>query len=80
MTRELGTRPLKNSISLSIVNEKHEQLEKQFFKGLVPSSLVIEAHRQLFDLEERRNSSELEALESLGRILILDNKFNEVIL
>lgn len=74
------TQSLKNSISLTIVNEKHEQLEKQFFKGLVPSSLVIEAHRQLFDLEERRNSSELEALESLGRILILDNKFNEVIL
>lgn len=71
---------LKSSLSLRIVNEKHEQLERQFFKGLVPSSLVIEAHRQLFDLEERRNASELEAIEALGRILILDNKFNEVIL
>lgn len=71
---------LKSSLSLRIVNEKHEQLEKQFFKGLVPSSLVIEAHRQLFDLEERRNASELEAIEALGRILILDNKFNEVVL
>ncbi|MFN8846598.1 MAG: TolC family protein [Bdellovibrionales bacterium] len=71
---------LKTSLSLNIVNEKHEQLERQFFKGLVPSSLVIEAHRQLFDLGERRNASELEALEALGRILILDNKFNEVIL
>lgn len=71
---------LKSSLSLSIVNEKHEQLERQFFKGLVPSSLVIEAHRQLFDLGERRNTSELEALEALGQILILDNKFNEVIL
>ncbi len=71
---------LKSSLSLRIVNEKHEQLERQFFKGLVPSSLVIEAHRQLFELEERRNASELEALEALGRILILDNKFGEVIL
>ena len=74
------TQSLKSSVSLGIVNEKHEQIERQFFKGLVPSSLVIEAHRQLFELEEQKNSSELEALESLGRILILDNKFNEVIL
>ncbi|OYZ23516.1 MAG: hypothetical protein B7Y39_04210 [Bdellovibrio sp. 28-41-41] len=71
---------LKSSLSLSIVNEKHEQLERQFFKGVVPSSLVIEAHRQLFDLEERRNASELEALDAYGRVLIIDNKFNEVVL
>jgi cobalt-zinc-cadmium efflux system outer membrane protein len=71
---------LKSSLSLKTVTEKHEQVEKQFFKGLVPSSLVIEAHRQLFDFEERRNASELEALESYGQLLILDNKFSEVIL
>lgn len=71
---------LKNSLSLRMVNEKHIQLERQFFKGLVPSSLVIEAHRQLVDLEERRNASELEAIEALGQVLILDNKFSEVIL
>ncbi len=71
---------LKNSLSLDILSGKHERLERQFFKGLVPSALVIEAHRQLFDLEQRRNASELEALDALGRILILDNKFNEVIL
>jgi outer membrane protein TolC len=71
---------LKNSLSLKDLEEKHEQVERQFFKGLVSSSLIIEAHRQLFELEERRNASELEALESYGRILIMDNKFNEVIL
>jgi cobalt-zinc-cadmium efflux system outer membrane protein len=71
---------LKNTISLKVIDEKHEQIEKQFFRGLVPSSLVIEAHRQLLDLEERRNLSELEALEALGQILIIDNKFQEVIL
>lgn len=73
-------RSLKDSISPDVLHGKHERLERQFFKGLVPSALVIEAHRQLFDLEQRRNASEIEALESLGRILILDNKFNEVIL
>lgn len=71
---------LKNLISSSAINENHEKVEKQFFKGLVAASLVIEAHRQLFDLEESRNISELEALEALGQILIIDNKFTEVIL
>lgn len=71
---------LKSSLSLDTLNGKHDRLEKQFFKGLVPSALVIEAHRQLFDLEQRHNTSELEALEALGRLLILENKFNEVIL
>jgi outer membrane protein TolC len=71
---------LKSSLSLTIANKSHEQLEKQFFRGLVPSSLVIEAHRQLFELGERRNASELEALEALGRVLIIDNQFSEVIL
>lgn len=71
---------LKNSLSVKALEERHEKVERQFFKGLVSSPLVIEAHRQLFDLEERRNASELEALETYGRILIMDNKFSEVVL
>lgn len=71
---------LKSGLSPKSLTEKHELVERQFFKGLVSSPLVIEAHRQLFDLEERRNASEIEALEAFGNILILDNKFTEVIL
>ena len=71
---------LEKSLSLDTLKGKHERIEKQFFKGLVPSALVIEGHRQLFDLEQRRNLSELEAIEALGRLLILENKFSEVTL
>lgn len=71
---------LTTSFNLEAIKGKHERIEQQFFKGLVPSALVIEAHRQIFDFEQRRNSSELEAIESLGRLLILDNKFSGVIL
>lgn len=74
------TTALSSTINSKSISEKHEKIEKQFFKGIVPSSLIIEAHRQLFDLESKRNESELEALDSLGQILILDNKFSEVIL
>ena len=71
---------LKTSLSSEFISLKHSQLETQFFKGLVSGSLVIEAHRQLQEFEENRNSSELEALDSLGQILMADNKFNEVVL
>lgn len=71
---------LKNAVSVKAMNDKHEEIERQFFKGVIPSSLMIEAHRQLFDLEESLNASELEALEAYGQILILDGQFNGVIL
>jgi outer membrane protein, heavy metal efflux system len=71
---------LKNTIRSSVLSERHEKVEKQFFKGLVSSSLVIEAHRQLFELEERRNSTELEAIEAYGQLLILNNQFEEAAL
>lgn len=71
---------LKNSISLKYVMEKHERLERQFLKGLVPSSLVIEAHRQLFDFAEQRNNAEVEAIHALGQVLIYDEKLAGVVL
>lgn len=71
---------LKSVIDSKSIASKHAKIEQQFFKGVVQSSLIIEAHRQLFDLESRRNEAELEALDSLGQLLIIDNKFNEVIL
>lgn len=71
---------LKSSLSSKTIAKKHKQLEAQFFKGLIPSSLVIEAHRQFQEFEENRNSSEFEALEALGQILIADDQFNEVTL
>jgi len=71
---------LRNSITDKSAEEKHERIERHFFRGLVSSSLVIEAHRQLIDLEEKRNEAEREALEALGAILIIDNQFSEVVL
>ena len=71
---------LKNALSSKSLEEKHERLERLFFRGVVPSSLVIEAHRQLFELEEKRNEAEREAVEALGMYYILNNSFSEVIL
>ena len=71
---------LKNTIDKKLVEEKHSKLERHFFNGLVSGSLVIEAHRQLFDLEEKRNEIERQAIEALGQIYIIDNQFSGVIL
>lgn len=71
---------LKNTSELNLASAKHEELERQFFKGLVSSPLVIEVHRQLLELEQRKNSSELEALAYLGELLIIDQKFAGVVL
>lgn len=71
---------IKNSLSTKSLEEKHERLERLFFRGVVPSSLVIEAHRQLFELEEKRNEAEREAVEALGMYHIMNNSFSEVIL
>lgn len=71
---------LKNTVSSSAVDNNHHKLEKQFFNGMISGVLVIEAHRQLIEFEERRNQAELSAIESLGRLYILDEKFEGIIL
>ena len=69
---------LKKTISTKSLEEKHNQMERLFFKGLVSSPLVIEAHRQLIELEQKRNSFELSGIETLGLLQIIDNNFTEV--
>ncbi len=71
---------LQSILNSKVVSDKHKEVENLFFKGVISGPLVIEAHRQLFDLEQKRNESEFGAIESLGHILIYDNQFNEVIL
>lgn len=69
---------LKKSLPSKSIEAKHNQMEKLFFKGLVSSPLVIEAHRQLIELEQKRNVSELNAIEALGSLHIIDNNLTEV--
>ncbi len=71
---------LKKSLSNKSVDDNHLKTEKQFFSGLVSGALVIEAHRQFVDFEERRNSAELQAIETLGKLYILEQKFDGVVL
>lgn len=70
-------RVLSKTITSKTIEEKHSHSDRLFLRGLVPSSVVVEAHRQMIELEQKRNESEREAIETLGQIHILDNNFSE---
>lgn len=63
---------LKGMLSLANLTKNHERVERLFSRGIVTSSLVIEAHRSLVDLEKNRNEKELVALEALWSLRVID--------
>ncbi len=69
---------LKDSVSFSEVENKHKSVEKQFIRGVVPSSLVIEAHRQMVDYASNQNEQELIALGSLLKLKALEGSLFEI--
>lgn len=69
---------LQESTSRPSQEEGHKKVENLFFRGLVPSSLVIEAHRTLVDFGKTRNEREIKALENLFDIQMIDGKPVEV--
>lgn len=56
-------------------NDKHRKIEDFFEKGLISSSLVMESHRQLYEIAKTRNEQELTALDALWRVRIIDGTF-----
>lgn len=79
-TRELEqlTRVYVESVRLLRSTMRHEEIEKNhraveglFTRGVVPSALVIEAHRSYLDLEVARNARERKAIETLFGIYTL---------
>ena len=62
------------------LNKKHHEVEDFFDRGLVPSSLVIESHRQFFEITRIVHEQELTATDALWRLYIIDGKvFDETI-
>ncbi len=57
--------------------QRHKKIEVHFYRGLVPSSLVIEAHRSLVEFEKTRNERELKTLETYLDIRFIDGEAME---
>ncbi|MDL1871446.1 hypothetical protein FBR05_04505 [Deltaproteobacteria bacterium PRO3] len=60
--------------SPAALGPRHAQVEAFFEKGLVPSTLVIEIHRQINDVAQTYHEQELAALEALWRLYILEGR------
>lgn len=65
---------LKESPNGGVLEDKHKKIEGLIMKGLVPSSLVIEAHRSLVDFEKARNDHEMKALGALLQLQLIDGQ------
>jgi cobalt-zinc-cadmium efflux system outer membrane protein len=72
-----ATTALKEAGSLSSIERKHARVEALSFRGLISSSLVIEAHRQRAELQKNRNERELRAIEALWTVYKLDGRIFE---
>ncbi|MCM2279016.1 MAG: TolC family protein [Oligoflexia bacterium] len=59
---------------------RQETLERLFARGLISIPLVIEAHRQLLELQKTFHELELQALEAIYQIQVLDGKLPEAFL
>lgn len=65
---------LKEAGSIQSIEKRHQKIEGLSLRGLVSSSLVIEAHRQLIELEKNIHERELKSLSSLWQIYRFDGR------
>lgn len=71
---EAAVAALKTAATRKDVHAKHERIEDFFQRGLISSTLVIEAHRQILDFSRDRNEQELVAIRALWRIRAIDGQ------
>lgn len=61
----------KSMSTQDVLEKKHQRIEKLFDRGVISTSLIIEAHRQMVDFSNRRNDFEIGAVEALWNIYLL---------
>lgn len=65
---------IQKSISSSDLHGRHREVETSFSNGVLPSSLVIEIHRQMADYMKSLNEQENLAIEALAKIYSIENR------
>lgn len=68
---------IQESKSSSELEREHKKMEDLIDRGLIQSSLVIEAHRQMFDLTRSTHELELNALRSLLKVRRIEGRLLE---
>lgn len=68
---------LSQSSSRSGLATRHKAVDDLFERGLAPSALVLESHRQMITIIQSLDEQEIAALDALWRLYILDGKLTE---
>lgn len=68
---------LSRAPSLKEIERKHKNAEALFERGVVSSSLIIEAHRQIVDFTRSQNEQELLALEAFWKVRAVEGRMFE---
>ncbi len=72
-----ATSALKEAPDVLSLQQKHKRVEKLFDQGVISTSLLIEAHRQIQDFAQAQNEQEHEAADALWKIYALDGRLFE---
>ncbi|MBU6375020.1 MAG: TolC family protein [Bdellovibrionales bacterium] len=59
------------------LHQKHEQVEKNFFRGLVSPAIIVEAHRALVDFLIQRHQSENFVMGNLWDLYMIADRLEE---
>jgi cobalt-zinc-cadmium efflux system outer membrane protein len=70
---------LKNSRWHQEYERRHRRIESLFQRGVLSAPMIIEAHRQIIEVQKTSHDLELRALSALAQILILDGKLPEIL-
>ncbi len=83
--RKLQAERYKRSVALisalppeAEIRKKTQKMASLFKRGVVPSSLVVEAERQLLELTKSKQDQEIQAIKSLIRIYAIDGNLLEM--
>jgi cobalt-zinc-cadmium efflux system outer membrane protein len=68
---------LQQAVSSREIEQRHNKIDQLFERGVVTSSLVIEAHRQMLDFTKNRHQQEVNALDAWMKIRALEGKLFE---
>lgn len=71
---ENSIKAIEASLSHKELEKKHRSTDALFARGIIPSALVIEAHRQIVDFTKNQNEQELSALEALWHLYVLEGR------
>lgn len=63
--------------SQSNLHQKHEQVEKNFFRGVVSPAIIVEAHRALVDFLIQRHQSENFVMGNLWDLYMIADRLEE---